>query len=105
VQKKIRRIEKAFRRDPAVHCLHDLPKWNYVQALLSLGDRRVGKILLHVHEAGGNWSHALRDSTPHPDFYVYRRKDPTEILPWDFIEYGVSRAFLLEEDRTAEALA
>jgi radical SAM superfamily enzyme YgiQ (UPF0313 family) len=105
VQKKIRRIEKAFRRDAVVHCLHDLPKWNYVQALLSLGDRRVGKILLRVHEAGGNWSHALRDSTPHPDFYVYRRKDPTEILPWDFIEYGVSRAFLLEEDRTAEALA
>jgi radical SAM superfamily enzyme YgiQ (UPF0313 family) len=105
VQKKIRRIEKAFRRDPAVHCLHDLPKWNYVQALLSLGDRRVGKLLLNVHEAGGNWSHALKSAVPHPDFYVYRRKDPTEILPWDFIDHGVTRAFLLQEDQAADALA
>ena len=31
------------------------------------------------------------------DFYVYRQKDPTEILPWDFIETGVSRDFLQQE--------
>jgi radical SAM superfamily enzyme YgiQ (UPF0313 family) len=105
VQNKIRRIEKAFRRDPTIHCLHDLPKWNYVQALLSLGDRRVGKVLLSVHEGGGNWSRALKNAEPHPDFYVYRPKDPTEILPWDFIDHGVSRAFLLEQDRAAEAIA
>jgi hypothetical protein len=47
----------------------------------------------------------LKNAEPHPDFYVYRPKDPTEILPWDFIDHGVSRAFLLEEDRAAEAIA
>ncbi|MBA4396588.1 MAG: radical SAM protein [Syntrophus sp. (in: bacteria)] len=101
VQKKIRLIEKAFRRDPAVHVIHDIPKWNYVQALLSLGDRRVGKILLRVHREGGNWPHALKTAAPHPDFYVYRQKDPTEILPWDFIDHGVSREFLLKEAQDA----
>lgn len=101
VQKKIRRIEKAFRRDPAVNVIHDIPKWNYVQALLSLGDRRVGRILLSVHQEGGNWSRVLKASTPHPDFYVYRQKDPAECLPWDFIDHGVSRDFLLKEYQKA----
>jgi hypothetical protein len=40
-------------------------------------------------------------SLPHPDFYVYRQKDPAEILPWDFIDHGVSRDFLLREYREA----
>jgi radical SAM superfamily enzyme YgiQ (UPF0313 family) len=97
VQKKIRRIEKAFRRDPTMNVIHDIPKWNYIQALLSLGDRRVGKILLSVHQGGGNWSRVLKAATPHPDFYVYRQKDPSEVLPWDFIDHGVSRTFLLKE--------
>jgi radical SAM superfamily enzyme YgiQ (UPF0313 family) len=101
VQKKVRQIEKAFRRDPAVNVIHDVPKWNYIQALLSLGDRRVGKILLAVHQAGGNWPRALKAGVPHPDFYVYRRKDPSEFLPWDFIDHGVSRDFLLKEYREA----
>lgn len=101
VQKKIRQIEKAFRRDPIINVIHDVPKWNYIQALLSLGDRRVGKILLSAHREGGNWTRALKTGAPHPDFYVYRYKDPEEILPWDFIDHGVSRDFLLKEYQTA----
>lgn len=101
VQKKIRRVEMAFRRDPSIHVLHDIPKWNYVQALLSLGDRRVGSILLRVHQGNGNWSRVLKTAEPHPDFYVYRGKDPAEILPWDFIDHGIGRHFLLKEYREA----
>jgi radical SAM superfamily enzyme YgiQ (UPF0313 family) len=101
VQKKIRQIEKAFRRDSAVNVISDVPKWNYIQALLSLGDRRVGKILLAAHQEGGNWTRALKAGAPHPDFYVYRQKDPAEILPWDFIDHDVSRDFLLKEYQKA----
>ncbi len=101
VQKKIRLIKKAFRRDPAVHVIHDIPKWNYIQALLSLGDRRVGKILLRVHQEGGNWPRALKTGDPHPDFYVYRQKDPAEILPWGFIDHGVGMDVLLKEYQKA----
>jgi radical SAM superfamily enzyme YgiQ (UPF0313 family) len=97
VQKKIRRVEKAFRRDPVIRVIHDIPKWNYVQALLSLGDRRVGRILLEVHRQGGNWPGVLKTADPHPDFFVYRQKDPAEVLPWDFIDHGVGRELLLNE--------
>lgn len=100
-QEKIRQIEKAFRRDPAVNVIRDVPKWNYIQALLSLGDRRVGKILRAVHQERGNWSRALKVSVPHPDFYVYRQKDPAEILPWDFIDHCVSKDLLLREYQKA----
>lgn len=101
VHKKIRRIKNAFRRDPAIHVIHDVPKWNYVQALLSLGDRRVGKMLLDVHRQDGNWARVMKASVPHPDFYVYRRKDLQEWLPWDFIDHGVDRELLCREYQKA----
>ena len=97
VKKRVRRIEQAFRREPFLRVIHDMPKWNYVQALLSLGDRRGGEILLAVHRHGGNWPQACKEVNLNPDFYVYRPKDLSEILPWDFIDHGVSKSFLKEE--------
>jgi radical SAM superfamily enzyme YgiQ (UPF0313 family) len=103
VQQRIRRIARAFRRERAVTVLSDLPKWNYVQALLSQGDRRVADILLEVHRSGGNWTESLKSVNVNPDFYVYRRKDPDEILPWSFIDHGVPPELLRREYRAALA--
>jgi radical SAM superfamily enzyme YgiQ (UPF0313 family) len=86
--KKNKKIAAAFRRDKQVSVIHDVPKWNYVQALLSLGDRRVGDILLAVHRHSGNWTRALKEVNINPDFYVYRQKDFDEILPWDHMKTG-----------------
>jgi radical SAM superfamily enzyme YgiQ (UPF0313 family) len=101
VRKKIRRIEEVLRRELLIHVTHDLPKWNLVQALLSLGDRRVGQILLSVHAREGNWSRALKEASIHPEFYVYRSKSREEILPWDFIDHGVPKDFLWTEYQKA----
>ena len=101
VRKKIRRINAALRKESSIKIIHDIPKWNYVQALLSLGDRLVGKILLTVHKNNGNWPRAFKEININPDFYVYRQKDLDEILPWDFIDHGVSRKFLVKEYRKA----
>ncbi|MDD4356763.1 MAG: radical SAM protein [Smithellaceae bacterium] len=97
VGKRIKKITRAFRQDRQIHVIADVPKWNYVQALLSLGDRRVGDILLAVHCRNGNWSQALKDVNIHPDFYVYRKKDLDEIMPWDIIDVGTSPKKLLRE--------
>ena len=86
VKKKVRRLAAALRQEPAIRLIHDLPKWNYMQALLALGDRRTGEILLALHHAGGDWSKVLREARVDPDFYVYREKDREEMLPWDFID-------------------
>ncbi|MBN1470598.1 MAG: radical SAM protein [Syntrophaceae bacterium] len=95
--KKIKKIENAFRRDKQIKVIHDVPKWNYVQALLSLGDRRVGEILLAVNRLEGNWARVLKEVNINPDFYVYRQKNFDEILPWDIIDLGVSKKALISE--------
>lgn len=75
----------------------DVPKWAYVQTLLSVGDRRVGQLLLSVHRNKGNWKGTFRSSSVNPDFFVYRSKDLDEKLPWDFIDHGITKSFLQEE--------
>jgi radical SAM superfamily enzyme YgiQ (UPF0313 family) len=99
VKRRIRRIKDGLRGEKAVSVTHDLPKWNYIQALLTLGDRRVGKLLLAVHRFEGNWAQAFREVNVNPDFYVYRRKETDEILPWDFIDHGVEKTLLVSEYR------
>jgi len=101
VKKKFQRIERDLRREGSVRVFHDLPKWNYIQTLLSLGDRRVGRILFEVYQLGGNWSQALKKVDLNADFYVYRPKDVQEILPWDFIDHGVDKSVLIREYQRA----
>ncbi len=101
VKRRIRRIADSLRSERAVSVIHDLPKWNYIQALLALGDRRVGKLILAVHRFEGNWAQAFREVNLNADFYVYRRKETEEILPWDFIDHGVEKALLVSEYRKA----
>lgn len=101
VRRRVRMIREGLRGEKMVRVTHDLPKWNYIQALLALGDRQAGKILLAVHRLGGNWARALRETEVNADFYVYRRKEIAEILPWDFIDHGVPKAALINAYRKA----
>lgn len=111
VGRRIRKISQAFRKDKQIRILTGVPKWDFVQALLSLGDRRTGDILLAAHRLGGNWTRALREVNINPDFYVYRSKGTDEILPWDILDVGISKKALVREylkamaaneDKTAE---
>jgi radical SAM superfamily enzyme YgiQ (UPF0313 family) len=101
VGRKIKKLTHAFGPDKQIKVIHDLPKWNYVQALLTLGDRRVGEILLAVHRLGGNWAQALKEVNVNADFYVYRRKQFDEILPWDIVDTGTSKKALVSEYKKA----
>jgi len=101
VRKKLRKIVAAMRKESSVKVIHDLPKWNYIQALLSLGDRKVSNILLSAHKNNGNWPKAFKEVNVNPDFYVYRYKSTYEILPWDFIDHGISKQYLIAEYKKA----
>ncbi len=101
VGKKIKKITQAFKLDRQIHVIADVPKWNYVQALLSLGDRRVGDVLMAVHRLNGNWMRALKEININADFYVYRQKELDEILPWDIIDIGIPKKHLINEYRKA----
>jgi radical SAM family uncharacterized protein len=90
-------LKGALSREGGIAITFDVPKWAYLQTLLSLGDRRVGHMLLTAHENGGNWKRTFRSSELNPDFFVYRPKDLNETLPWDFIDHGIKKSFLQEE--------
>ncbi len=98
---KLRRIKTELGRVPNVRVHADVPRWAYVQALLSRGDRRTADILARVHALRGNWPQALKSVSLNADFYVHRERAADEVFPWDFIDHGVTREFLEAEYRRA----
>ena len=101
LNKKQRSLDRAVRKIGNMNVIHDLPKWEYVQALLSRGDRRTGKLIRAAHENGGDWKKAAKATAIDMDFYVYRRREFNERLPWDFIDIGVRKEYLKNEYQRA----
>lgn len=93
---------------------HDA-KTSVIEGLLARGDRRLCKVIENVYNAGGifdawteqfdydRWIRACEDAGCSMDYYVYRRRDLSEILPWDFIDAGVTRQFMEREFHNAMA--
>jgi hypothetical protein len=80
------------------------PKESYFQGLLSRGDRRVGKLLLELERQKENWKWLMRktdrrilEEVPPIDFYVSRRIDFKELLPWESIDSLIPRSLLERE--------
>ena len=97
LNKKIRALDKAIKKIGNMNMIHDLPKWEYVQAFLSRGDRRLGRLIAAAHEQGGDWKKASKATGIDTDVYVSRRRGFDEVLPWDFIDIGVRKEYLRNE--------
>lgn len=86
---------------------------SFYEAVFSRGDRRLANVLESALSKGckfdawtdhfkpGVWQEAFREAGVDPCFYANRARPPDEILPWDHLKTGVSRAYLLEERRKA----
>jgi radical SAM superfamily enzyme YgiQ (UPF0313 family) len=98
---RARWIQNALRRVPNVRVHFDLPKWAYIQALLSRGDRRAGLFIEKVALEGLSWTQAMRGVPFNPDFWVLRDRDHGELFPWEIIDHGVSRDYLWQEYQRA----
>ncbi len=97
LKQKIKRIKAGLKTVANVRINADVPRWAYIQGVLSRGDRRVSQLLLLAHRNRGNWPQSLKSSPLNPDFYVYRQRDMAEQLPWDFIDHGIDKRFLISE--------
>jgi len=97
LNKKIRVLDKAIKKIGNMNMIHDLPKWEYVQAFLSRGDRKLGRLMAAAHEQGGDWKKASKSTGIDTDVYVSRRRGFDEVLPWDFIDIGVRKEYLRNE--------
>ena len=99
----IKKIKRGLGSVANVRVHADVPRWAYIQALLSRGDRRLAPLLTAVVENGGNWAQAIKRVNVNPEFYLYRERGKDELFPWDFIDHRVSRDYLWEEWEKARA--
>jgi len=89
------------------------PKVSLLEAVLSLGDRRLGKVIYRAWQLGctfdawserfnyENWLRAFSESGLEPGFYARRQRSLDELLPWAHIDIGVTAAFLKQEYQRA----
>lgn len=103
LKKKMRFLAKTVQGIGNMNMIHDLPKWEYLQALLSRGDRRIGRLLRAALENGGDWRAAANEAGLETDFFVTRARAADEALPWDFIDIGVRKDYLSKERERAFA--
>ena len=110
LRRKMARLQKQLARLPRVTVDIESPREAYYQTVLSRGDRRVGQLLLDIHAHRGDWWSVVqrwrreakrRPGALNPDFFVHRRYDSEERLPWDFIDHGVDKHYLWVEWRKA----
>jgi radical SAM superfamily enzyme YgiQ (UPF0313 family) len=81
------------------------PKWDYVQALFSRGDRRLSQFIEVFASQGANHGALNRtikqlkacNTLPDLDWFALRERPQHEILPWELLFLGVSKAVLFKE--------
>ena len=88
-----------------------------LEACFARGDRRMGRVLKRAFEKGcllDGWDECFRNDLwlesfdecgLDPAFYAYRVREKDEILPWDFVDAGVTKEFLWREKEKSEQAA
>ena len=86
-----------------------------LEGVLARGDRRVADVIKKAYEKGcifdawseyfhyDKWLEAFDECGVSIDFYNTRERNDDEIFPWDFIDCGVTKEFLLREWKKAQA--
>ena len=84
-----------------------------LEGVLARGDRKVAKVIKKAYEKGclfdswtegfknELWMEAFAECGVDIDFYTIRKRELDEVFPWDFIDIGVTRAFLEREWKKA----
>ena len=80
-----------------------------LEGIMARGDRRLNKVILRAYQKGcmydawseyyknDVWFETFEECGIDPSFYTIRERSDDEIFPWDFLDCGVSREFLLRE--------
>ncbi|MEW6419171.1 MAG: radical SAM protein [Nitrospirota bacterium] len=103
VKQRLKIIKKGLLSIKGVKVFHDIPKYAYMQGLFSMGDRRVSKVLDEMSKIQ-DWIKATETAGLNKDFYIFRKKEFNEILPWDFIDIGTTKEELWAEYQEALSL-
>ena len=88
---------------------------SFLEAVFARGDRKLNAVLLEAHRRGlrfdgwadcfdfDAWMQIFADLEIDPAFYANRQRSFDEVLPWDHLDYGIKKSFLIEECKRAYA--
>lgn len=86
----------------------------FLEGVFARGDRRLCDVIEAAFRNGctfdswddkfnfDGWMNAFEKCGISPDFYTKRRREYDEILPWDHINSGITKAFLIKENEKAK---
>ena len=106
-------LANALRDRRITYDWHDFEE-SEVETILARGDRRLSKVIEAVYRAGGRmeserhgfsyerWTKAMAEAGLSIDDYVTRELDEGKPLPWNFIDCGVKKEFLIRERNRAK---
>ncbi|WP_414697919.1 TIGR03960 family B12-binding radical SAM protein [Peptacetobacter sp. AB845] len=112
VIEKQRHLVKKLKNRNITYNYHDSDT-SLMEAVFARGDRRLGKVLLRAHELGAKfdgwdehfdleiWKQAMEECGLDISFYAHRTRELDEVFPWDHIDVGVSKKFLIREAEKA----
>lgn len=105
---KQKHLRAALKKKQATVNWHE-PQVSYMEAVFARGDRRLHEVLIKAWELGckfdgwdehfrfSKWMEAFKQCDVDPEFYAYRRRELDETLPWDHIDVGVTKEYLIRE--------
>jgi radical SAM family uncharacterized protein len=112
LSRKLAYLKERFRTVRGAKMTWHEPKEAEIEAMLSLGDRRMGRAILDVWKRGGRfdawsehfswtrWNEALEAAEISKDRHL-REKDLKETLPWDVVDAFIRKPFLIVEWKKA----
>ena len=113
-ERRVQLLRQAMTTKTVTYNWHD-GQTSFIEAVLARGDRKLSDVLETVWRKGGHldaweeyfsldrWLEAFDECGIDPAFYAYRRREKDEVMPWDMISSGVSRAYLWREYENAVA--
>ena len=98
---KLKFLRKKLSAEPNIRIKAESPEKAFFQAVLSRGDRRVGRALLTMITNNCTWKQAFKKEDINPESFALRQRGKTEPFPWEIIDHGIERKYLWSEYQKA----
>ena len=95
--RKLQYLRRAFGKMPNVDAICKSARTGATQSVLALGDRRVADALEAAVLQNVDLKRGMKAAGLDPRFYLFRGRGRDEVLPWDIVDNGVSKAYYLRE--------
>lgn len=112
LKKKQQYLRSKIRNRRITYNYHDA-ELSFVEAIFAKGDRKLGRALYEAWAKGckfdgwsqhfkfSNWLEAFKEVDLDPQWYAYRELTYEDILPWEHIDIGVKKQYLIKEHQKA----